>query len=231
MEDQENQELENIEENQEEQEGNDLPEVEEFDDDETVNREEEKNKPAERRKIDRDELFQASIARAEKVEREIAEIRKASMPPSEEQRLLMEEDQILKDPNADPQEKWRIQGNRQIRASYLASQKAAFEVQDMKDRYNFMSKKTSDPRREKYEDRIEKELEQQRAQGKNVDRETLYFYLLGKDISSGKFKQSPKKPNNQASVPRGKSLQARSDVKPMNGSKGKLYDRLANKII
>lgn len=102
----------------------------------------------------------------------------------------------------------------------------------MSDRTAFESKMQSDPRRAKYQTRVEEELARARSMGQNASREAIYFYMLGKDIAEGKLKPKAKTTARApaADVPRGRPAGVRSDV-PARGSKSehqKRADRLAN---
>jgi hypothetical protein len=175
---------------------------------------------------------EAALERARKLEEDVETLKRSSAAPSEDQRLRAEEDRQLADPQADPMTKWQIQANRTLRDTQQNANRALAEARDMQDRAAFMSKSATDPRRAKYEDRIEKELKTLRNKGQNVDRETLYYYQLGKDIAEGKLKAAPKK-TNAASVPRGRTPAARSDVRSRGNSRSSsgARERLADKPI
>lgn len=139
-------------------------------------------------------------------------------------------------PNADPQfqheeerlraadctdlERWQISTNRTIRENYRQTQQTMFAARDMSDRTAFQSKMTSDPRRAKYADRVETELAAARQQGRDMPREALYFYLLGKDVAEGKLKSKPRTATPPADMSRGRTPGARTDM-PRGTGKGK----------
>lgn len=127
-------------------------------------------------------------------------------------------------------EKWQIQANRTLRANQQAAQQALFQAQDTNDRAAFTSKFSSDPRRAKYADRVEKQLSEMRAKGQNVPRELLYYTMLGKDVAEGKLKSKPRSAP-PADMPRGRTPNARADVGGRGTGKTehqKRADRLAN---
>lgn len=177
--------------------------------------------------------MQAALERARRLEEDVENLKRSSGAPSEDQRTRQEEDRQLADPNVNELTKWQINANRTLRETQGAAKQALMQAQDMQDRAAFMSKATSDPRRAKYQDRVEKELTTLRSKGQNVDRETLYFYQLGKDIAEGKLKAAPKKASAAANVPRGKTPAARSDVrsKGNNRSASGARERLMDKPI
>ena len=176
---------------------------------------------------------QDALERARQLEDDVRALKASSAAPSEDQRLRADEDRQLQDPQTDPMVKWQINANRTLRETQQNASRALAEARDMQDRAAFMSKAAADPRRAKYEERIEKELKALRNKGQNVDRETLYFYQLGKDIAEGKLKPTPKKASNAANVPRGRTPAARSDVRSRgtNRSSSGARERLADKPI
>lgn len=127
-------------------------------------------------------------------------------------------------------ERWQIQSNRTIRQSQASAQQALAEAQDLRDRTKFEAGSRDDPRRAKYADRVEKAVEQERGAGRNVSRESVYFYMLGKDIAEGKLKAGKAKPSAPA-VARGKPANVRSDVQGRgraSSEQDKRRSRLAN---
>jgi hypothetical protein len=179
------------------------------------------------------QVVRDALERARRLEDDVEILKRSSAAPSEDQRLRLDEDRQLADPQTDPMVKWQIQANRTLRDTQQNASRALAEARDMQDRAAFMSKASTDPRRAKYEDRIEKELKTLRNKGQNVDRETLYYYQLGKDIAEGKLKAAPKKTSAAASVPRGRTPAARSDVRARGGSRSSsgARERLADKPI
>ena len=209
-------------------------------DDEPVDDDQVDDEPVQRqptRRASRDDSssrqVEAALERARQLEEDVRALKASSAVPSEDQRLRADEDRQLQDPQTDPMVKWQINANRTLRETQQNANRALAEARDMQDRAAFMSKAAADPRRAKYEERIEKELKSLRNKGQNVDRETLYFYQLGKDIAEGKLKAAPKKASNAANVPRGRTPAARSDVRSRGTSRSSsgARERLADKPI
>lgn len=173
------------------------------------------------------EAKEAKEAR-ERVERELAEQRVRAQPlrqPSEEDRIRAEEDKILNDASADELSKWRVQSNRILRSNTSAAQFALAQAQDVSDKTSFTAVCMSDPLAKKYESRVEQELAQVRSRGQNASRESIYTYLLGKDVREGKLKKKSAASTSSTSgagtpnsgVNRGKLPGARSDVRAGSG--------------
>lgn len=190
------------------------------------------DEPVQRRAAPRqdDSAVRAALERAERLERDVETLKRGNAAPSEEQRQHLEEQRQLDDPNTDPMTKWQIQANRTLRQTQQQAQNALLQAQDMQDKATFLAKAATDPRRTKYADRVEQELADMRKQGRNIDRDSLYAYMLGKDIIDGKLKPAAKKTSAAAQVPRGKPAGVRGDV-TARGAKSehqKRADRLAN---
>jgi hypothetical protein len=122
------------------------------------------------------------------------------------------EEENLRRPDITEQERWQINANRVLRATQQQANAALFQAQDMSDRTQFESKVATDPRREKYRDRVEQAVQEERRQGRNVAREAVYYHMLGKDIAEGKLKPKARAKTPAADVPRGRTPNARSDV-------------------
>ena len=167
-------------------------------------------------------------AEVERRGRLAAEARLASAPATVDPEHQREEER-LRNPDTTELERWQIQANRQLRESRNEARQARLEAADMVDRTRFESKMNSDPRRAKYAERVEEAINQERAQGRNASRESVYFYMLGKDIAEGKLKAKPKT-TKAPDVPRGKSAGVRSDVPARSGrsDQDKRRERLAN---
>lgn len=141
-----------------------------------------------------------------------------------------EEERRLRDPSTSEMDRWQIQANRTLRQTQMQAAQALQQAQDMADRTQFEAKMNSDPRRAKYQDRVEAELSKARAAGQNASREAIYYWMLGKDIAEGKLKPKAKAKAPAADVPRGRPANVRSDV-PARGAKSdhqKRAERLAN---
>lgn len=141
----------------------------------------------------------------------LAEEARRSAQPAPVDTEYQREEERLRNPETTDIERWQIQANRTLRQTQAEARQAMFQAQDMSDRARFEAKIASDPRRAKYADRVEEAIRQERAAGRNAEREAVYYYMLGKDIAEGKLKAKPKASSAPA-VPRGKSPGVRSDV-------------------
>lgn len=140
------------------------------------------------------------------------------------------EEERLRNPETTEMERWQIEANRTLRATQAEARQAMFQAQDLSDRTRFESKIASDPRRAKYTDRVEEAIRQERAAGRNAEREAVYFYMLGKDIAEGKLKPKAKA-STTPNVNRGKPAGVRSDVQGRgrpSSDRDKLRARLEN---
>lgn len=161
------------------------------------------------------ERLEAEAARARLLETQLEAARRgtpSTAPRTPDRTQFDEEEARLRDPNVSEDEKWRIQSNRAMRDSHRLSQQALFQAQDLNDRTAFQAKFSADPRRQKYEPRIEAELQKMRESGQNAPREALYYLMLGKDIAEGRLKPKAKPRTPAADVPRGRSPGVRSDI-------------------
>jgi len=141
------------------------------------------------------------------------------------------EEERLRSADISEIERWQIQANRTLRATQAEARQAMFQAQDMSDRTRFEAKFNSDPRRAKYADRVEEAVQQERAAGRNASRESVYFYMLGKDIAEGKLKTKAKATSAAPAVNRGKPAGVRSDIQGRgrpSSEKDKLRSRLEN---
>ena len=151
-------------------------------------------------------------ARAERAERDAEDIRRRNLQASNdaEARQRAEEDRILSDPQADANEKWRIQANRRIRETENTARMTAFQSQDSADRSAFSVKCSTNKRLAYVEKQVEEEIQKMRANGQNAPREAVAYFLLGKMAANAKTKAAPK--TNSASPRGGQTAGARSDV-------------------
>lgn len=161
------------------------------------------------RRSDADERLARLEAEVERRGRLAEEARSRQPAPvdSEYQR----EEERLRSPDITDLERWQIQSNRTIRASEARANQALMQAQEMADRARFEAKIASDPRRAKYAERVEEEINKARQRGQQASREDVYYWMLGKDIADGKLKAKPKAAPT-VNVPRGKSPGVRSDV-------------------
>ncbi|VWB67448.1 hypothetical protein [Burkholderia lata] len=165
--------------------------------------------PARRTTSDADRLA-ALEAEVERRGRVVDAARAPTAPPAD--RDYEAEETRLRDPNTTDIERWQIQSNRTIRQSQQAAQAALFQAQDLRDQTLFESKIASDPHRARYRDRVEAAVQDERRAGRNASRESVYYYMLGKDIADGKLKPKAKAKAPAADVPRGKTPGVRSTV-------------------
>lgn len=150
---------------------------------------------------------------AERYQRELAEARAQHLPPVQNDEWAREE-AILKDPNATPQDKWKVQADRTLRSTTQGAQLTLAQAHDIADQTAFRSLAMSNPIAKKYEKQVEEKLTETRKRGGNARREDILRYLLGNDMIEGKFKKkaAPAKEPSSSSVNRGKLPGARSDV-------------------
>ena len=166
-------------------------------------------------------------AEVERRGRLAAEARLSSQPAPVDAEYQREEER-LRSSDTTEMERWQIQANRTLRDTQRQAQQAMFQAQDMSDRARFESKIASEPRRAKYTERVEEEVQKARSRGQQASREDVYYWMLGKDIAEGKLKAKPK--SSAPAVPRGKSAGVRSDVPARSGrtDQDKRRERLAN---
>jgi hypothetical protein len=179
------------------------------------------------RRSDADERLARLEAEVERRGRLAAEAqaRQPAQPDPEFQR----EEERLRSSELSDIERWQINANRTLRATQQQAQQALFQAQDMADRTRFESKVSSDPRRAKYTDRVETEIQKARSQGNmQASREDVYYWMLGKDIADGKLKSKPKA-SAAPNVNRGKPAGVRSDVQG-RGRPGSDRDKLRSRL-
>jgi len=139
-----------------------------------------------------------------------------STPPAVDPDFQREEER-LRNPDTSEMERWQIQSNRALRQNQQIAAQALFQAQDLNDRTAFESKIAADPHRARYRDRVEQAVQAERAQGRNVSREAVYYHMLGKDIAEGKLKPKAKAKAPAADIPRGKPANVRSNVPNARG--------------
>jgi hypothetical protein len=169
--------------------------------------------------------LEAEVERRGRIAAEQAARQPATVDPE-----LAREEERLRNPEISEIERWQIQANRTLRATQQQAQQALQQAQDMADRTRFEAKISSDPRRAKYTDRVEEAIRQERAAGRNAEREAVYFYMLGKDIAEGKLKPKAKA-STTPNVKRGRPAGVRSDVQGRgqpSSDRDKLRARLEN---
>lgn len=160
---------------------------------------------------------EADRARADKFERELAELRAGQNRQPDP--VVAEEDRKLNDPNVTDLEKWQIKANRELRAGRNDSQNALAQARDIDDRTKFSKLESQNPVLfKRYEARVEEEFQKTRAAGNMVPRAAILSLMVGSDMLQGKLtkKAAPeKKPG--AGVNRGRLPGARSDTTGKSG--------------
>lgn len=164
----------------------------------------------------------AEKERADRYEREMAELRARSASPHTDSQFEQEE-RILRDPNSTEQQKWTVNANREIRSANALARNSMIAAADVNDRTAWAAVKMGDSLAARYEARVEEVLQKERAAGRSPTREAIYTFLLGQDMRQGKYKKKPAaaiaaKPNAQV---RGRTPGVRSDV----ASSANLNDR------
>ncbi|MGQ7939134.1 hypothetical protein [Paraburkholderia sp. D1E] len=134
-----------------------------------------------------------------------------NQPPQADPELQREEER-LRSADITDQERWQINANRVLRDTQRQANQALFQAQDIADRTQFEAKIATDPRRDKYRDRVEQAVQEERRAGRHASRESVYFYMLGKDIADGKLRPKAKAKTPAADIPRGRAPNTRSDV-------------------
>jgi len=155
--------------------------------------------------------------RAERLEREVTELRQAHQRAPGPSPEAAAEDAVLNDPNATDLQKWQVRANRELRAGRMDSQAALQQAQDIADRTSFGQFAVKNPPLfKRYEKRVEEEYQKLRGKGQMVAREAILRFLIGNDALEGKLtKKAPA--TKESTVPRGKLPGARSDVTGKGG--------------
>jgi hypothetical protein len=169
--------------------------------------------------------IKAAKDRADKYEREAADLRaraeaaeRRSLPapgPSDEQKLFEAEEAQLRDPNATESTRWTINSNRTLRQSARASEQALRTSRDLSDKAAYDRMAMDKPIAKKYAERVEKKLAEIRAGGGDpqgtVQRTFILKALIGDDYVEGRVKSKPK--TEPKVVERGKPPVTRGDVR------------------
>ena len=174
--------------------------------------------------------MQAARSRAQDAERQLATARAeleaarrqpaSPAQPSEEQRIWQQEEEVLRNPEANDWQKYAINANRAAREARSISQNTLFTAQDMTDKAAFSQLQASKPKLfAAYKDRVETMLTELRSRGNNAPRENLLAILVGKDMLDGKLKSSEVKSTKSGSAPRATTPGARSDVSSSGGGR------------
>ena len=163
--------------------------------------------------------------KAARLEAELAAARgsRAAPMPTEESRILADEETRLRDPKTTELERWQINSNRTLRENKRASGMALFQAQDIADRTAFNQLAVTKPAiHKRYAERVEAEITKMRANNQNAPREAVLRYLIGNDAMEGKLssKKGGSKAADTNTIDRGRSPGARSDV----ASKGRMTE-------
>jgi hypothetical protein len=161
------------------------------------------------RRTDADDRLAKLEAEVERRGRLAAEAERTRAPVVDPE--FQREEERLRSQDLSDIERWQINANRTLRATQQQAQAALQQAQDMADRARFEAKVNSEPRRAKYTERVEEEIQRARQRGQQASREDVYYWMLGKDIAEGKLKAKPKAAV-AANVPRGRTPGVRSDV-------------------
>lgn len=143
----------------------------------------------------------------------------AAQPPSEEARKWAEEDALLKDPATDPQTKYWITANRDIRATRKMATDAVVAAGDIRDQTAFSQLLAKAPPKfaERYSAKVEEAVAGMRSRGEVVPpRASILQFFVGQDQTNAIFNGKPKQKTADAPAPktvdRGRPPGARSDV-------------------
>jgi hypothetical protein len=135
--------------------------------------------------------------------------------PNAEQQLWEQEEAILKDPAAEPWQRYSVQSARDARAARQEANMARRESADAADKAKYERFATTKPKLyAKYKDEVEKMLTEMRKNGNNAPRDELHALLVGRDMMNGKLKSTEAKREPK----RGSTPGVRSDVRTGRGS-------------
>ena len=202
------------------------------------------DEPAPKKVAAEDPVIKEIRARAERAERELAEVRSRPAPvaaPAQRDAEFDREEQIIADlarTGADEATqqwtKWKITQDRAMRAVTQNSTRALSAAEDIRDQTAFDRLEITNPTvYKRYSQRVETAMADMRAKGQNAPRAAVLRLLIGDDIMNGKIKAGPGKKTPVAepskTVDRGRTPGARSDVTRGAGSlteRQKRYDRI-----
>jgi hypothetical protein len=150
-----------------------------------------------------------------------------SAGPTEAQRLWQEEEELLKNPDADGWVKYNIQSARSARAAEFNSQQALAEARDLKDQAEFDRISVTNPKAaERYKDKVE----EMKKQNPNAPRKALLALLMGQDMLDGKFKAATKSTKPSGGANRGKLPGAKSDATSSGTAKGDSIEAIEKRL-
>lgn len=132
---------------------------------------------------------------------------------------------------------WQVDSNRNMRVNTRTSQAALAESRDIADKTEFGRLEITKPAvYKRYAERVEKAVQDMRANGQTASRSVILKLMIGDDIMSGKVK--PKagvkaKSADTSTVDRGRGQTVRSDVsgRQRSNEREKLRARLNGKLI
>lgn len=138
--------------------------------------------------------------------------------PTEEQRLWDEEEAALRNPNADPWQRYAIEAKREARAANRNNQQVMRIAEDLSDKADFRALEVSKPKLyAAYKDPVEKRLQEFRAKGGNAPRRGILAVLIGEDMLAGKVKAAEPRAAPKGGANRAGSTTPRSDVSTRGG--------------
>jgi hypothetical protein len=130
---------------------------------------------------------------------------------------------------------WQIDANRNMRANTRTSQAALAESRDIADKTEFGRLEITKPAvYKRYAERVEKAVQDMRANGQTASRSVILKLMIGDDIMSGKVKpKAPKAKTAEGTVDRGRVPGVRSDVsgRQRMNDRDKLRSRLKDQLI
>jgi hypothetical protein len=149
--------------------------------------------------------------RAQKAERDLAEARaqldaarrpqqpQGPATPDPEQVLWQQEEETLRNPEANDWQKYAINANRAARQAQAQIRQVQQQTMDMNDRTAFQAYAASNPKAYAvYKDKVEAKLQELRARGQNPSREVILKIMLGEDMLAGNVRSATKKPTTPA---------------------------------
>jgi hypothetical protein len=144
-----------------------------------------------------------------------------------------ENERVLNDPNATPEDRWRAQANRALGQGHSAGQRALAVALDAQDASSFQLRCVTDKLAAKYAKLVESKRQELIAKnGQAPKREAILTFVLGEEIQKRQEKSAgtkPKKAASNSSVDRGRTPNARSDVGRSGKSESqKRRERLEN---
>jgi hypothetical protein len=142
--------------------------------------------------------------------------------PSQDELIWKQEDEVLRNPDAEPWQKYAVQSARQARSAEANSRNAMARAEDLVDKSNFDRIRSEKPKLyERYKDKVETMLTELHTSGRTAPREKLLAILVGEDMLNGKLKTSETR-TTTAPARRASTAGVRSDVS--SASTGRLSE-------